>query len=115
MRWVRFHIPGNDHGRGRSYECEAPLHETREVRNTGGVAQPRLVVRTQLALGSARWTIDVTLANRTEMGYRMILGRASLRAHKVVIHPDRSFLMGRPVPDSPRVAIAKPTRKETDT
>lgn len=53
-------------------------------------------MRTLLALGSARWAVDVTLAKRIEMGDRMILGRASLRAHKVVIHPDRTFLLGLP-------------------
>ena len=94
--WVRFRVPGHHHGGAASYLCEAPLRDVRDIKNTSGVAEPRHVIRTQLALGSAHWAIDVTLADRKEMGFSMILGRASLRRHRIVIHPDKSFLLGPP-------------------
>ena len=41
------------------------------------------------------WTIDVTLTNRDEMGFRMLLGREALRK-RFLIDPGRSFLAGKP-------------------
>ena len=41
------------------------------------------------------WTADVTLANRDEMGFRMLLGRQALRRH-FLVDPSRSFLTGQP-------------------
>ena len=94
--WVRFRVPGDHHGNAASYVCTAPLQDVRDIRNTSGVPAPRFVIRTHLVLGRFQWPIEVTLADREEMGFSMILGRASLRRHRIVIHPDRSFLQGMP-------------------
>ena len=39
--------------------------------------------------------MDLTLADRGRMGFRMLLGRTALRRH-FLIDPGRSELMGRP-------------------
>lgn len=94
--WVRFEVPGDHHGNPNSYACKALLHDVRDIKNTSGTATPRFVIRTHLELGRFKWPIEVTLADREEMGFSMILGRASLRRHRIVIQPDRSFLQGTP-------------------
>ncbi len=100
VRWVRFRVPGDHHGNPASYTCAARLRDVREVKNTSGITAPRFVIRTHLAMGALKWPIDVTLADREEMEFSMILGRASLRRHRIVIHPDRSFLQGTPTSSS---------------
>ena len=102
-RWVRFRVPGDHHGNPVSYVCTATLQDVRGIRNTSGLTAPRFVIRTQLVLGQFHWPIEVTLADREEMGFSMILGRASLRRHRIVIHPDRSFLQG--VPETPEKTL----------
>ncbi len=94
--WVRFVVPSDRHSHAPRYICTARVKDIRPVKNTSGVPEPRYVVHTTLVLGNRHWAVDITLANRDQMGYRMLLGRASLRRHNVVIHPDRSFLQGAP-------------------
>jgi hypothetical protein len=45
-------------------------------------------------IGDLRWQIEVTLANRETMSFRMLLGREAMR--NLVVEPGRSYLLGRP-------------------
>jgi hypothetical protein len=93
--WVRFQI----HPRQRSLEpsipCEARVLEFRAVRSSSGHLSQRPVIVTDIELHGRRWPIELTLANRDEMGFRMLLGREALRG-RLVVDPARSYLAGRP-------------------
>ncbi|MFQ4135624.1 ATP-dependent zinc protease [Nodosilinea sp. PGN35] len=71
--------------------AEAALLEERMVRNSGGQAEMRPVIETLVQLGSAVWAIELTLTNRDEMGFRMLLGRQAVR-RRYLVDPGRSFL-----------------------
>ncbi|WP_035994398.1 ATP-dependent zinc protease [Leptolyngbya sp. KIOST-1] len=75
----------------------AVLLEEREVRNSGGQAELRPVIETQVQVGQAVWTIELTLTNRDEMGFRMLLGRQAVR-RRYLVDPGRSYLQPLPVP-----------------
>lgn len=68
-----------------------PLVEHRLVRSSNGMAEKRPVIRTRVHWGGLDWPIEITLANRDDMGFRMLLGRLALR-RRVVIDPAKSFL-----------------------
>ena len=92
--WLAFTVPaGNDH---ETLRVEAPMVEEREVKNTSGVPDPRPVIRTTLSIDRRRWLIEVTLADRTEMGFDIILGRTAIRRRGLVVDPGRSFLVRPP-------------------
>lgn len=92
--WVRFHIP---HSSGlRACDVEAPLIDRRAVKNTSGQPQTRPVIETTLHLGTRRWRIEMTLADRTNMSLPLILGRTALRRHRLLVDPGRSWLAGHP-------------------
>ena len=88
--WVRFHSRFDDDT--RDTDVELPVHDVREVTNTGGIPEERVIVRTQFRLNRRTWTIDVSLTERTEMSFRMIVGRTALRGHSIVVHPGRRYL-----------------------
>lgn len=88
---VRFDVPA-DATRSRARRCELPLHGSKRVKNTGGVAETRLVVETEIALGPERWLAQVTLSDRTDMGVPMLLGRSTIRG-RFLVNPARSFLL----------------------
>lgn len=77
---------------------EAPVVHVREIKNTSGVPEERLVVKTKARFGTRVWSIDVSLADRTNMTFPMIIGRAALKNHAVAVHTRRTFLVSeRPV------------------
>ena len=92
-RHVRFDVPRDDRRREHLH-CQMPLHGEKRVKNTGGTAETRLVVETDIEMGGARWKALVTLSDRTDMGVPMLLGRATL-AGRFVVNPARSFLISR--------------------
>jgi hypothetical protein len=61
------------------------------VRNSGGQAELRPVIETLVQVGSAVWTIELTLTNRDEMGFRLLLGRQAVR-RRYLVDPGRSYL-----------------------
>jgi hypothetical protein len=48
-------------------------------------------------LGDRSWPIELALANRDQMGFRMLLGRTALE-RRALIEPGRSFLTGHKPP-----------------
>lgn len=76
-------------------EVEAPLADRRRVRSSSGAAQLRPVIVTTLEMAGERWPMELTLARRPRLRFRMLLGRQALR-NRVLLDPARSFLLGRP-------------------
>ena len=97
--WLTFTVPGGE-GHG-TLRVEAPMVEEREVKNTSGVPDPRPVIRTSLSIDRRRWPIEVTLADRTEMGFDVILGRTAIRGRGILVAPGRSFLTRPPMGFAP--------------
>ncbi|MEB3313451.1 MAG: ATP-dependent zinc protease [Cyanobacteriota bacterium] len=83
---------------------EAALLEDRMVRNSGGQSELRPVVITTVQVGSTIWPIELTLTNRDEMGFRMLLGRQALR-RRYLVDPGHSYL--QPLPHN-HLASAQP-------
>lgn len=91
-KWVRFdaHI-----GAGREVvRCEAPLLTRRSVKSSTGHVTVRPVIRTILKLGDFEFKAELTLVNRAQMGYRMLLGREGM-GKRFLVDPSRSHLMGK--------------------
>ncbi|WP_346894449.1 RimK/LysX family protein [uncultured Roseibium sp.] len=93
--WVRFRLPGSRYH--RDMQVDVPVLDTRDIKNTSGVPEQRLVIETLLILGHHHWHVEVSLANRENMGFDMILGRTAIRRRNVLVDPGRSFLAGDPV------------------
>lgn len=93
-RWVRFRVPASRHH--SDYRVEVPVLDERDIKNTSGVPETRIVIRTLLHLGTHHWHVDVSLADRSNMGFDMILGRTAIRRHNVLVNAGRSFLAGKP-------------------
>jgi hypothetical protein len=93
--WVRFELRPLQNGDGARVACEAAVADERMVRSSSGHAEQRFVIATTLSLGETVWPIELTLARRDEMGFRMLIGRTALR-RRAVVDPSRSFLCSRP-------------------
>lgn len=91
QRWVRFEIVlDHAHERGR-IPATAPVVDIRSIKNSFGVSEDRIMIRTHLRIGSGLWPIEVSLADRENMTFPALLGRTAIRKHAVV-DPGRSYL-----------------------
>lgn len=95
--WVRFSVHPHKREARTTIRCEAPLLELREVRSSNGKVQMRPVIVTELKFQDRVWPIELTLTNRSSMGFRMLLGREAMYK-RLFIDPSRSFLGGHPEP-----------------
>tara|TARA_R110000772_G_scaffold218033_3_gene328653 strand:- start:341 stop:841 length:501 start_codon:yes stop_codon:yes gene_type:complete len=91
--WVGFDIHPIQKDKKTNIYCEAPLVDQRLVKSSNGKSKRRFVILATLRLGDMSWPIELTLANRDSMGYRMLLGREAMTG-KFIIDPDESFMLG---------------------
>lgn len=107
---VRFAIHPLQRSSRREVVAEAEMVDERIVRSSNGVHAIRPVILTRLELLGDAWLIELTLASRDEMGFRMLLGRQAMRG-RFLIDPGRSYLAGKPgkaqvVAVAPEVVLA---------
>ena len=74
--------------------CRAPLLDEREVRDSGGHSEFRYVIESRIKIGPTLLTAEITLTNRDNMGFRMLLGRTAMKGNYLV-DPSRSYLVGK--------------------
>jgi hypothetical protein len=84
------------------------------VRNSGGAVEHRYIITTLLKLGEVAWPIELALANRDQMGFRMLLGRTALQG-RALIEPGRSYLIGRAPARPRRIRRSLSTRRGKST
>ena len=75
--------------------CIATVKDVRTVRDSGGHSEDRFVIQTMLKLGKDLWPIEITLTNRDDMMFRMLLGRTALRGRDIIINTDKTYLTGK--------------------
>lgn len=92
-QWVRFCLHPRQHDDDHVVHAEAPLMEEREVRSSNGEVEVRPVVQTTLSLSDRHYGIELTLTNRDQMGFRMLLGRTGM-ARRLLVDPGSSYLLG---------------------
>lgn len=91
VRWVEFMVPV--HNRRTETRICKPLFDEREIKNTGGIPELRLIIQTRLVIGGRKWQIEVSLANREKMEFDLILGRTAIRRRKLLVDAGHSFLL----------------------
>lgn len=74
--------------------CTAPLAEKRVITDSGGHEEERFIIITEIGLGEYRWEVEISLTQRDDMGFRMLLGRTAVR-NRFIIDPGKSYLEGK--------------------
>ena len=95
QRWVMFAIHPEQDNTELVIECHAAVKDRRIVSDSGGHKQRRYVIETQLLLGSAIITAEMTLTNRDSMLFRMLIGRTTLN-ERFMIDPSASYCQEKP-------------------
>lgn len=79
-RLVRFAV---DWG-GERHFCEAIHVDVRGITSSNGDQQTRFVIKTPLTIGNLTFRAEISLADRSQMQFPMLIGRTALRRRMVV-------------------------------
>ncbi|MEK9741149.1 MAG: 30S ribosomal protein S6--L-glutamate ligase [Flavobacteriaceae bacterium] len=96
--WVAFEINPLQDNLSISIACEAEVLDTRLVKSSSGISEKRYVIKAPIQVGTSKFDIELTLANRDGMDFRMLLGREAMR-DRFLVDPSKSYLKGQ-VPQS---------------
>lgn len=90
--WVCFDVHPIQDNDSIIHTCTSPIVDYRWITSSSGHRQKRFIIQTTLKLGEFSSCIEISLANRDEMGFRMLVGRNALKG-KVLVDPSHSFLL----------------------
>jgi ribosomal protein S6--L-glutamate ligase len=92
--WIRFTVDPIQANKIIMIECKAPVLDERFITSSSGHKERRYIIRTPIRLGHHEWYIDLSLSNRENMRFRMLLGRDALKGH-TLIDPTKMHCHGR--------------------
>jgi hypothetical protein len=91
--WVKFGLHPNQKDTQTCIDCIAKVKDKRPVTDSGGHTEKRFVIETSLKINSLLYSIEITLTDRENMRFRMLLGRNALRG-RFLVDSQQSFLLG---------------------
>lgn len=93
--WVRFSIHPWQRSDDDSAEVLAKVIDRRDVRSSNGQTEERFAVEMDVRLVGRTITTEMTLSNRDEMGFRLLIGREALQ-QGFLVDSAQSYAGGRP-------------------
>jgi hypothetical protein len=88
--YVKFKVHPDQDSVKEIVTCRAQILEYRKVKSSNGHSELRPVILTNVVLLGREWLIEITLTNRDAMGFRMLLGRDSIK-YKFLVNVGKSF------------------------
>jgi len=92
-RWVNFDIHPDIHNVDTIVRRQARVRGRRKVKSSNALAEKRCLIYTTFAIGGRKWRIQLTLTDRREMTYLMLIGRQAMRG-KMIVDPEFEFILG---------------------
>jgi len=91
-KWVRFDIHPDTHDVSQVVQREAKIKSVRKIKSSNATYQRRLVIETDILISGMSWSIELTLTDRSEMKYLMLLGREAMSG-RLIVDPEHEFLL----------------------
>lgn len=91
---IKFDIHPQQHNTEQIVTCVADVLDKRLVTDSGGHTEERYVICTPITIAGQTWPIEITLTERENMLFRMLLGRSALHK-RFIVNPARSFVTTR--------------------
>lgn len=93
VEWVRFRVQLD--ADAPTVQLEQPVYDTRHIKNTSGVPEERIVIRTPVLIAGRTWPIAVSLSDRSNMRLPMIVGRTALKKQNIAVHTRKTKLTSK--------------------
>lgn len=92
VTWVSFDIHPNIHDVEQIVRREAKVNAVKRIKSSTATRERRYVIETDIVLAGMRWEIQLTLTDRSEMTYLMLLGREAMSG-KLIVDPELEYVL----------------------
>ncbi|MEJ2437079.1 MAG: RimK/LysX family protein [Sulfurovaceae bacterium] len=96
IKMIRFGIHPDQDDTKNEIICETEIFDQRVVTSSNGERDLRYVIKTQIIIGGRVKDIEITLTNRDNMRFRMLLGREAM-GDDFIVAPSLSFQNGKKI------------------
>ena len=90
--WISFDIHPDYHDVKKLKRCEAKVSSKRAVKSSTATKQKRFVIETDITMANQTWQIELTLTDRSQMSYLMLLGREAMSG-RFIVDPELQYLL----------------------
>jgi hypothetical protein len=90
-KWVKCNFLDPEHPKHHEKEFMFKIHKIRKVKSSNGMVEERISIHTEITLFNEKLPIELTLTERGEMKYPVLLGRKFI-SKNFVIDPSRKNL-----------------------
>jgi hypothetical protein len=90
-KWISFDIHPDIHQVTKIVKSSAKVKAKRTIKSSSGHEQTRYIIETMFELGEQCWPIEISLSDRSNMTYLMLLGREAMIG-KLIVDPELNFV-----------------------
>ena len=90
--FVSFDLHPDIHNVDKVVRTTVEILGTKTVKSSSADTEKRVVITTDIRLAGRQWPIQLTLTDRSEMTYMMLLGREAMEG-RVLVDPEFEFLL----------------------
>jgi ribosomal protein S6--L-glutamate ligase len=91
--WVSFDVNPIQDNLSIVVHCESKIIDVRIIKSSSGITDKRYVIKETVKLADHSFEIELTLANRDGMDFRMLLGREAMK-DRFLVDPSKQYLSG---------------------
>ncbi|MBU2643952.1 ATP-dependent zinc protease [bacterium] len=92
---VRFCVHPLQHNNEKEVICTAKVTDYRRIVDSGGHPEMRFIIQTVLRIGDLSLPLELSLTDREQMRFRLLLGRTAIRDF-LIVDPALSFTLEKP-------------------
>jgi len=91
---VRFNLLDPTHSEYNDKLFELPIHKEKSVKSSNGRIQERFIVQTSIKIFDMLFPVELSLTDRSEMRYPVLLGRKLLKK-RFIVDVSKKYLTGK--------------------
>lgn len=92
--WVSFDLPEDVFPDRKASRRSAKLVDKRTVKTNNDAKEQRCLIEVSICIGKSHWTIPITLTDRSNMRYPMLLGRTAM-AGRAIVDPELEYIQSQ--------------------
>jgi ribosomal protein S6--L-glutamate ligase len=113
VEYVKFDVHPLQKNKKLARRCITRVIDRRMVSDSSGRKEKRFVIKSILCIGDKEFRIELTLANRDSMAFRMLLGRDAVKQLGMIVDPSKSFAQGK-IKSSKILELYRQTKQTKD-